>query len=140
VYKRMLRRLRRKLEDYARFSLDLLGGVEGSPDVVESVRARLEELIASRGLEQRGVDKAKAVLEFLRSAPGWQVELFRKALNKELSRRAAKSSKGQVKRSQVGEWRRLKEIRRLKDRLSHALHTLQFKAEGYGFIIKSEHL
>jgi hypothetical protein len=118
VYKRMLRRLRRKLEDYARFSLDLLGGVEGSPDVVESVRARLEELIASGGLEQRDVDKAKAVLEFLRSAPGWQVELFRKALNKELSRRAAKSSKGQVKRSQVGEWRRtLKEIRRLKDRL-----------------------
>jgi hypothetical protein len=41
----------------------------------------------------------------------------------------------------VGEWRRrLKEIRRLKDRLSHALHTLQLKAEGYGFIIKSEHL
>ena|GEM_PF-504584 len=126
-YKRVLRKVRklkRILESYARFLLDTLGVIEGSPDMIEGVRGKLEELVASGKLEHKDVDRAKAILEFLRSAPGWQVELFRRALNKEVSMRrgsSVTSSSGarRVERSRdVREWRRvLKEVRKLRDRL-----------------------
>ncbi|MFZ8823366.1 MAG: hypothetical protein ACO2O0_04340 [Desulfurococcales archaeon] len=97
-----IRRLKEKLKSYAEHTLDLTGLLDDSRDLVEQVREKLEEVLRESEVITEVITlsgerfNAKDILEFINSAPQYQIEMFREYLAKELARR--KKLLGDMKR------------------------------------------
>ncbi|MEM4969791.1 MAG: hypothetical protein QXE01_00900 [Sulfolobales archaeon] len=88
-----IRRLKERIRAYADYTLDLVGMLDDSKDLIEQVRKELERIIREgRDVTQINVPSgeiftAKDILEFINSAPKDQRDMFREYLSKELARR-----------------------------------------------------